>query len=137
MQKRSTYFSFAKKEGSKEVGIRPMKDKVHRFVTGVQPKFKQNKVWLPKPDITDKTNPKLSELVNELTNELSKFTLAGGVTALKHDDALNLLNQLSEMEKFVPTAEVSFTYDTPEENGVFGSDIFEQHEDESINSNIF
>ena len=105
MMQRNTWFSFAKKEGSKEPGIRPVKDKVHRFVTGVQPKFKQGKVWLPKPEILETTNVRLFELVEELNAELGRFTLAGGVGALKHDDAIDLLNQLSEMEKFVPSAE--------------------------------
>jgi len=102
MMKLNIWFTFAKKKGSKEPGIRPMKDKFHRFVTGVQPKFKQNKVWLPKPEITAKTNPKLHELVEELVHELSRFTLAGGVKALAHDDAIDLFNQLSEMEVFTP-----------------------------------
>lgn len=106
MMKRNTWFSFARKPGSKEPGIRPVNDKVHRFVTGVQPKFKQGKVWLPKPEITQKTNIRLYELVEELTAELSKFTLAGGVKALKHDDCLDLLNQISEMETFAPSEEI-------------------------------
>lgn len=139
MLRRNTYFSFAKKPNTKEPGIRPIKDKVHRFVTGVQPKFKQRKVWLPKPEIAEKTNPKLYELVIELENELSKFTLAGGATALKHDDALDLLNQLSEMEKFVPSGETVYRGDNDEynkdEHELFG--INTGFEDESKNSVVF
>lgn len=105
MMRRNTYFTLAKKEGSREPGIRPVKDKVHRFVTGVQPKFNQRKIWLPKPGICAATNPKLLELVEETIHELSLFTLAGGVKALKHDDAIDIWNQFSEMEKYVPTAE--------------------------------
>lgn len=100
---RNTWFSFAKKPGSKDPGIRPVKDKVHRFVTGVQPKFKQNKIWLPRLEDVEKTNPRLYGLVDELVHELGRFTLAGGVESLKHDDALDLLNQLSEMELFLPS----------------------------------
>ena len=137
MQKRNTYFSFAKKEGSRDLGIRPIKDKVHRFVTGVQPKFKQRKIWLPKPEIVEKTNPRLWVLTEELLAELKRFTLAGGVAALKHDDAIDLLNQLSEMEKYVPTAEVDYNYETHQENDIFGTDIFGMDEDEDINSLIF
>lgn len=112
MLKRNTYFSFAKKPNSKEVGIRPIANKEHRFITGVQPKFKQKKVWLPRnDDMLYKANPNLKELVDELENELSKFTLAGGVKALKHDDALDLFNQFSEMEKFVPSADTYYTDD--------------------------
>lgn len=105
MMRRNTWFSFAKKPGSKDLGIRPVTDKMHRFVTGVQPKFKQGKVWLPKPEILEGTNVRLFELVNEMNAELSKFTMASGVKGLKHDDAIDLLNQLSEMDKFVPSGE--------------------------------
>ncbi len=86
MQRRNVYFSLAKKQGSKEPGIRPAKDKVHRFVTGVQPRFKQGKIWLPKPEVCKATNLNLLGLVEELVHELSRFTLAGGVKALAHDD---------------------------------------------------
>jgi hypothetical protein len=103
---RNVWFQIARKKGSKDPGIRPVKDKVHRFVTGVQPKFKQNKIWLPKPElIQDK--PYLAALLEEMVHELSKFTLAGGVKALAHDDAIDLLNQLSEMEIFSPESAVS------------------------------
>lgn len=119
MQRRNVWFTLAKKTGSKEPGIRPTKDKVHRFVTGVQPKFKQRKVWLPKPDITKGSNPRLFELVEELVHELSRFTLAGGVKALQHDDAIDVINQLSEMEKYAPGV------DTPQE-------FFEEHNPDSI-----
>ena len=112
MQRRNVYFSLAKKQGSKEPGIRPAKDKVHRFVTGVQPRFKQGKVWLPKPEVCKATNLNLLGLVEELVHELSRFTLAGGVKALAHDDALDLLNQLSEMELYAPSDAVDDEYFT-------------------------
>lgn len=83
---RNVWFQFAKKPGSKEPGIRPTKDKVHRFVTGVQPKFKQNKIWFPKPEMVRTMNYKLYELVEEMVAELSRFTMSGGVSTLKHDD---------------------------------------------------
>ena len=34
---------------------------------------------------------------------MSKFTLAGGVQKLAHDDAIDTLNQLSEMEVWLPS----------------------------------
>ena len=83
---RNIWFQFARKHGSKEPGIRPTKDKVHRFVTGVQPKFKQGKIWFPKPEIVKSSNYRLFEFVEEMINELGKFTMAGGVASLKHDD---------------------------------------------------
>lgn len=110
MIRKNVYFSLAKKKGSKEPGIRPTKDKVHRFVTGVQPKFNQGKIWFPKPEICAVTNPRLYELVNEMVHELSRFTLAGGVKALAHDDAIDLLNQLSEMDIFAPSEQADEDY---------------------------
>lgn len=101
MMQKNTWFQLAKKRGSKDFGIRPTKDKTSRFVTGVQPMFKQGKVWFPKPELI-KHQPYLLALVEEMVNELSKFTLAGGVKALAHDDAIDLMNQLSEMDTFTP-----------------------------------
>lgn len=138
MMKRNVWFTFAKKPGSKEPGIRPIKDKVHRFVTGVQPKFKQNKVWFPKPDILVAQNPRLLELVDEMVNELSKFTLAGGVKTLAHDDAIDLLNQLSEIEIFTPSDEVVQESSHVTEDGLIWSGMWEDEEDDDVGgSTIF
>ena len=46
------------------------------------------------------------ELVEEMVNELSKFTMSGGVKTLKHDDAIDLLNQLSEMDTYSPSEDM-------------------------------
>ncbi len=138
MVERNAWFTFAKKPGSKEPGIRPLTDKVHRFVTGVQPKFKQGKIWLPKPELLTRY-PRFSTLVEELLHELSRFTLAGGVKALKHDDAIDLLNQLSEMEIYAPahTEELKTTVATSD--GLIWESIIgdEDYEDEEGNSNVF
>jgi len=128
MIQRNIWFQFAKKPGSKEVGIRPLKDKVHRFVTGVQPKFKQGKVWLPKPEITKATNLRLHTLVEELTAELSKLTLSGGVKALAHDDALDLLNQLSEMETYAPSEEDITPSDRIDDDGYVWTSMWDDDE---------
>lgn len=103
---RNIFFTLAKKIGTNTVGIRPTSDKLQRFVTGVAARFKQGKVWLPKQSNVDvsKTNIRLQELTEELVNELSKLTMAGGVKSLKHDDALDLLNQLSEIDIYLPSA---------------------------------
>ena len=128
MLERNIWFQFAKKPGSKEPGIRPNKDKVHRFVTGVQPKFKQNKVWFPKPEVC-KANPRLIALVEELENELSKFTMAGGVKTLKHDDAIDLLNQLSEMDVYEPSEDV-VEETTKYSDGLEWSGIWDDEDDD-------
>lgn len=135
MLTRNVWFTFATKKGSREPGIRPTNDKVHRFVTGVQPKFKQGKVWLPKPELIETKNIRLYELVEELTNELSKFTLAGGVKALKHDDALDLLNQFSEMDKFTPSVESNDVVDvTVDAEGSIWMDV--DSDDENDNDSV-
>lgn len=135
---RNVWFQFAKKPGSKDPGIRPTKDKVHRFVTGVQPKFKQGKVWFPKPDIVKTSNYRLFELVEEMVNELSKFTMAGGVVALKHDDAIDTLNQLSEMELFAPSDDTVIEKSVATEGGLVWTGIWEDDEgDEYGGSTVF
>ena len=135
---RNVWFQFAKKPGSREPGIRPTKDKLSRFVTGVQPKFKQGKVWFPRPELVKGSNFKLFELVEEMVAELSKLTMSGGVKLLKHDDALDLLNQLSEMETYAPSEEVQMETsvvhedviwtgmleDSDDMNGLNGSTVF-------------
>ncbi len=117
MMKKNMWFDLARKRGSREVGIRPNRDKVHRFTTGVLPKFKQGKVWFPKPDALSPTaDMRLLGLLEEMTAELSKFTMAGGVKALKHDDCVDLLNQLSEMDIYEPSD------DRDEETSIVGND---------------
>ena len=134
-QQRNVWFQFAKKPGSKEYGIRPTKDKVHRFVTGVQPKFKQGKIWLPRPEVIKGTNYRLFEAVEELVNELSKFTMAGGVTALKHDDMIDTLNQLSEMEIWAPSDDNIVEKSTVTEDGLVWSGIWEDDDDDDYKGN--
>ena len=108
MFEKNIWFNLAKMKGKKEEGMRPSKDKVYRFVTGVQPLFKLGKIWFPRIKDIGFSTPYLKNLVVELENELSKFTLAGGVEALAHDDALDLLNQLSEMEIIAPNVEYEY-----------------------------
>ncbi len=130
MQKRNNWFTFAKKRGSKDIGIRPVKDKVHRFVTGVQSKFKQNKVWLPRVELADKVSPRLGALVNEMVHELSRFTLAGGVKSLAHDDAIDLLNQLSEMDIYLPAGVEESTTNEMTEDGLMWQSIWDNDDDD-------
>lgn len=141
MLKRNIWFTFAKKARSKDVGIRPIKDKMHRFVTGVQPKFKQNKIWLPKPELLSLKNQRLLELVEELVHELSRLTMAGGFKALAHDDAIDLLNQFSEMDIYSPASEEALTHTEITDDGlvwqsVWGDDDNEEDWSKS-NSTVF
>lgn len=138
MIQRNIWFQLGRREGSKEPGIRPIKDKVHRFVTGVQPLFKQGKVWLPRPQTTPVGIALgLIPLIDELVDELSKLTMAGGVKALKHDDAIDLLNQMSEMETYRPSEDISG--DTYEERRTNTGEYWAEweEEEESWGSTIF
>jgi len=140
MMKRNIWFQFATKRGSKALGIRPTKDKVERFITGVQPKFNQRKVWLPKPEITKVKHPRLHLLVEELTHELSRFTLAGGVKALSHDDAIDLFNQLSEIDIFVPSGTDGGSKTVIDEDGTMWESEdgwFDDEDDTSPGSTVF
>ena len=94
----NTYIPLARKRGSKEIGIRPDTNKTRRFVRGVQPKFEQRKVWLPKPDTLRRSETDYLTAVQELQAELAIFTLAGGAEALPHDDMIDTMNQLSEID---------------------------------------
>jgi hypothetical protein len=114
MMEKNLWFQLARKRGSKEPGIRPTKDKLHRFVTGVAPMFEQGKIWLPQPDTIRLSNPNLLGLVSEMEDEISKLTMTGGVEALGHDDAIDLLNQLSEMELFPPSENSKPEINTPQ-----------------------
>ena len=127
MQRKNTYFSLAKKKGSREPGIRPTKDKVQRFVTGVQPKFNQGKIWLPKPELTKTYSPRLFGAVEELVKELSQFTMAGGTKALQHDDMIDTLNQLSEMDLYAPSSDI--TLDSSFDKGI-AKDIWGNWDDD-------
>jgi len=104
MMRTGVWFQLAKRRGSKEIGIRPIADKLRRFVLGVQPQFKQGKVWLPRVESLSHVDADLKGLVEELVHELSRLTMSGGVKALAHDDALDLFNQFSEMDTYTPTA---------------------------------
>ena len=138
MMKRNTWFTFAKKPGSKDVGIRPIKDKTHRFVTGVQPKFKQNKIWLPKVELAKLVSPRLVDLVEEMAHELSRFTLAGGVKTLAHDDAIDLLNQLSEMDIYTPSSQAELTTSEVTEDGLIWESVWDSDDDDyETNSTVF
>lgn len=138
MMTRNIWFTFAKKPGSKEPGIRPLNDKMHRFVTGVQPKFKQNKVWLPKPEYLTQKSPRLLTLVEELLHELSRLTLAGGFKSLKHDDAVDLLNQFSEMEVFAPAHTEEMAVAVITSDGLVWNSEYDEDDDYiETNSNVF
>lgn len=137
MMSRNVWFQLGRRKGSKEAGIRAHADKLRRFVTGVQPMFKQGKVWLPKVSGTRGDSAKLKVLVDEMTSELSKLTSAGGVKALPHDDAIDLLNQLSEMDTYNPSEDTIALDIATARNNHFWGDEEDDDRDQYKNSTVF
>ena len=140
----NTYIPLARKRGSKEIGIRPDTNKTRRFVRGVQPKFEQRKVWLPKPDTLRRSETDYLTAVQELQAELAILTLAGGTEALPHDDMIDTMNQLSEID-VIPGNDSAVDMDAvrhnrDDENSEWGYDPtmdIDNDMDDNIGSTIF
>ena len=67
---------------------------------GVQPKFEQRKVWLPKPETLRRSESDFLTAVQELQAELAIFILAGGAEALPHDDMIDTMRaQVEDMQR--------------------------------------
>jgi len=82
-----------------DYGIATSKDKTHRFVTGVLPKFEDKKVFI---GYASEYEVDFKALVDEMLDELSKITMKTGVKGLKHDDACSPYNTLID----TPTGQV-------------------------------
>jgi hypothetical protein len=85
--------------GVMQFGISTSNDKFSIFVNGVLPKFNKNEIILCRPDGSDYYYKLLYE---ELLDELDKITQTKGIGS-KRDDAVDLLNQLSQMRIHLPT----------------------------------
>ena len=73
-----------------------------------------------------------------MLHELSRFTLAGGVGSLKHDDAIDLLNQLSEIDLYAPASTESMTSTEITEDGIIWESLWDDDDDDfETNSNVF
>jgi hypothetical protein len=72
-----------------------------------------------------------------MIKELSKLTLAGGVAALAHDDAIDLLNQLSEMDTYAPSSYGSESTTVVTEDGLMWESVWDDEDNEYINSTVF
>ena len=80
--------------------VRPTKNKFERFVL-IQPQFGMKKIWLPK-------ELKNSEFIKEMTDEISKVVASG--FASKHDDALDTISMLNELDIIAPSVGSEFEY---------------------------
>lgn len=109
---RNNYFTLSKGKTGNDVGITPSKDKVSRFRENAVPLFKAKKIWLPE-------ELKESEELTELLLEISLATLKGFKS--KHDDALDTITMLAELNSWRPS-EVSTS---EEENYEPGSTLWD------------
>jgi hypothetical protein len=83
-------------------------------------------------------SPRLVALVEEMVHELSRFTLAGGVKSLAHDDAIDLLNQLSEMDVYTPSSEADLTVSKATEDGLIWESVWDTDDDDyETSSTVF
>jgi hypothetical protein len=101
--------------------------------------FKQGRIWLPKPETLSMAQRiNFLPMIDELINELSKFTMAGGVNALAHDDCIDILNQMSEMETYKPSSAADMVSDLEVEaqNTAYWASLGEDEED-SFSSVVF
>jgi hypothetical protein len=120
---RNIFFNLAK-QGTIE-GIRRVANKLDSFKLFL-PVIKAKKLWLP-------TDLKDSALLVELLEEI-RFACNNGLRS-KHDDALDCLSMLPELQAYTPGEDVVASY-TENEDGSFGQ--FEGHQEEEYgNSTVF
>ena len=110
MIRRNIYFNLSE--------IRPTKNKFERFML-IQPQFSMKKIWLPK-------ELKNTEFLKEITDELKKITISGFNS--KHDDALDAISMLNELEIIAPSVGSEFKYNK-------NKGFYEIDEDEIIDAN--
>lgn len=93
MLTRNIYFTFAKEDDSKELGLRPNTNKLVRFNT-VVPLFKARKIWFP---IEKKNSPELAEMYTEVS-----LVTPGGFKS-KNDDFADTISMLSSLRPWKPS----------------------------------
>ena len=118
MLQRNVFFNLASDSNSNKPGVRPITNKMSRFMTMV-PMFKTKKIWLPKDMEKD---PFVAEMLNELRNASS-----GGFKS-KHDDIIDVISMLSVMNPWKPSEEVIVE---KTDDGVWKSDYVPENEDTS------
>ena len=112
MLDRNIFFTLAKEEDSKEIGLRPNTNKMVRFNT-VVPLFKARKVFFP---IERKTEAPMVEMTSELS-----LAAAGGFKS-KHDDAIDTVSMLSSLRPWKPSEEAPMK-ESGSQSGMWDMDI--------------
>lgn len=118
MLNRNIFFNLASGNNDNSPGLRPNTNKMVRFNV-VLPLFKLKKIWFPKGMSKD---PFMMEAMDEIKNA-SK----GGFKS-KHDDVLDTISQLSAMQPWKPSEEVTYT----KKDGIWEEAEYE----ESVNNSL-
>ena len=121
MIRKNLWFTLTSSRNSALPGIRPVADKFSRFMT-VSPLFKARKIMLPNEL---KEDPFLVAMVEELS-----LVSRNGFKS-KHDDTLDTISMLTEMNPWKPTNEAGMSYNP--HSGLWESD---DEDDGSIGSSI-
>lgn len=121
MIRKNTWFTLTSSRNSALPGIRPVADKFSRFMT-VSPLFKARKIMLPNEL---KEDPFLVAMVEELS-----LVSRNGFKS-KHDDTLDTISMLTEMNPWKPTNDASMTYNP--HSGLWELD---EEDDDNIGSSI-
>lgn len=95
MARRNSYFNFAKDPQSKKDGIKPVRDKLTRFIQ-ILPWFKQGRFFFP---TERKKDPALIEKLAEL-----KSITTDGIKS-RYDDSVDSTTQLGVMRLYEPAVE--------------------------------
>lgn len=95
MSRRNQYFNLASQGNSNRPGIRPGHNKLQRF-NNVVPLFKGGKMYFPENVNTQSAQKALNEIILELS-----LACVGGFKS-KHDDALDTVSMLSQMNIYFP-----------------------------------
>lgn len=97
MLKRNIFFTFARDKNNKKEGIAVLVNKMQRFRLSV-PFFKNKMMFFP-------NELKETFFIQEILDEINLVTINGGIKS-KHDDCLDMISQLEQMNLILPSKDV-------------------------------
>ena len=113
MFERKTWFNLARNKGSSKDGLRPTTNKMSRFQS-IVPLFKAKKIWFPEEM---KNSVQMIEAMDEIKNA------SGAGFKSKHDDFIDTISMLAELDAIKPSEESMMKYDA-------SRDVFEEYDEE-------
>jgi predicted phage terminase large subunit-like protein len=124
---KNVFFNLAKGFDSQKEGIRPVREKIKRFLLFL-PVIRAKKLMLPEEM---KDSVYLAEMLEEL-----KYATKEGFKS-SNDDVVDTLSMITELDPILPSTEVNTTY-TENENGTYA--VFPDSDNDfgdNINSTVF